>query len=226
MTVMSNDQWNDDQGEPQWQPSGGEKQQAGDAPDTQNWDQPSQQPRQPPQPEGGAWAAVQGQPTQEDSQPRPSDQEWTTGAQQQPSASGWHGGGQQWNSQGQPYGSRGGPGWNQNTQGGFAPGQQFQQRPPKEATGLGNLFDLSFKRFVLPSGGGILFMIITIGLLVRWLFNLIWILSFDSDVADLMQVLLGELALTAVYILLARAFLEGMSALVKMSTGAQDTQRF
>jgi len=226
MTVMSNDQWNQDQSEAQWRPSTGEWGQNGDTSVTQNWDQPSQQPRQPQQPQEAAWAATQGQPGQEDSQQQPSAQEWKTGAQQQPSASDWHGEGQQWNSQGQPRGSQGGPGWNQNPQGGFAPGQQFQQRPPKEATGLGNLFDLSFKRFVLPSGGGILFMIVAIGLLVRWLFNLIWLLSFDFDVADLMQVLLGELALTAVYILLARAFLEGMSALVKMSTGTTDTDRF
>ncbi len=246
MTAMSNDQWgkdqraaasNNDPGQAQGQPSGGEWGQGGDTSSTQNWDQPSQQPQQPQgQQGGGAWAAAQGQPRQEYSQPHPGTQEWntgaqeqtsanewTTGAQQQTSASEWHGAGQQWNTQGQPGGNQGGAGWNQNPQGNFAPGQQWQQQPPKEPTGLGNLFDLSFKRFVLPSGGGVLFMVIAIGLLIKWLFDLIWTLSYGPDIADLMQVLLGELAVTFVYILLTRAFLEGMSALVSMSTKNKDS---
>ncbi len=146
-------------------------------------------------------------------------QQWNTGAQQQPSAANWRGDGQQqWNTGGQQGMGQDAQGWNQNPHGGFAPGQQWQpQQPPREATGLGNLFDLSFKRFVLPSGGGIIFMVAAIGFLVKWLFDLIFMFSYAADAADVLQVLIGGLALTLVYILLTRAFLEGMSALVSMS---------
>lgn len=239
MTAMSNDQWDKDQraagwdnkqGETQWQPTGG------------NWEQDSQQAQQSGgQEQGGAWAVSQEQPQpqHQHGQPQPSAQgwdtgaqqqhsanEWTTGAQQQASASDWHGDAQQWNVSGRPSGAPSGTGWKQAPQGNFAPtGQQWQQQPSKEPTGLGNLFDLSFKRFVLPGGGGTIFMIVAIGLLVRWLFDLVWTLSYGPDVTDLMQVLLGQLAMTFVYILLARAFLEGMSALVSMASKKSDVDR-
>ncbi len=251
MTAMSNDEWGKDQraagwdnkqGEEQVQPNSGGWEPVGDRSATQNWDQPS--PQTQGQQHGGSWAVSQGQPPHQDAQQQPAVQEWHTGAQQQhsageqhsanewttgaeqhASASEWRGDGQQWNVQGQPGpGGQTAPNWNQNPQGNFPPGQQWQQQPPKEPTGLANLFDLSFKRFVLPSGGGTMFMIVAIGFLVRWLFDLIWTLSYGPDVIDLMQVLLGELAVTFVYILLARAFLEGMSALVSMSM-KKDTGR-
>lgn len=225
MTCMSNNEWNDGHGHstgpgnPPGESGANEWGQGAGQSSAPDWNQMPQPPAfdREPQP-GGAWAPSQ-------------RQEWNTGAHPQTSANEWQGppAQQGWNQnaydqQGWNQNDYDQQGWNQNPQGGFAPGQQWQPQPARKSTGFGNVFDFSFKKFALPEAGGTIFLIVVIGFLAKWLFDLIWTLSYNFDFSDLMNALLGNLALAIVGILLARAFLEGMSALVTLAAKDKDSR--
>ncbi|MDO5734992.1 MAG: hypothetical protein Q4P15_00795 [Propionibacteriaceae bacterium] len=189
---MSNHQWDSGQGE-----RPGEE----------------QPPTQDPGPEGShatgqpaadQWSHSHGPGQGPGSQPHPQQQ--TSGAWNPPP--GW--------TPGAP-GQQAGPGEQQ--YGGFAPGpgQQWSPQPPRAPSAFSNIFDFSFRRFALPEAGGTIFLVAVILILLRWLVDLVWTLSWGADFADITRVLLGDLAVALLYILLVRAFLEGMSALVMRS---------
>jgi len=116
---------------------------------------------------------------------------------------------QQWNDQQQaaPYG---GP-------------QQWggQQQAP---SGLAALFDFGFKGSVLKNGIGIIYLVTAICFAVFALFELIAGVSASSqyNVLAAFRSLFVPLALAFVGIILSRAFLEGMAALVKKNDDKQE----
>jgi len=118
---------------------------------------------------------------------------------------------QQWNDQQQavPYG---GP-------------QQWggQQQAP---SGLAALFDFGFKGSVLKNGIGIIYLVTAICFAVFALFELIAGVSangqYGGNPLAVIRYLLVPLALAFVGIILSRAFLEGMAALVKKNDDKQE----
>ncbi|RMB61264.1 DUF4282 domain-containing protein [Tessaracoccus antarcticus] len=177
-----------------------------------------------PQPQGGA-------------QPQPSATDWNAGAQPQPSATDWNAGAQpqpsatDWNQQqGWGAGAPGHQGWDQNQQGwdqaqqaghgapAYGQQQQWQQPvQPKTPSAFANIFDFSFKKFALPEAGGTIFLIAVIAIAVKWVFDLAYLLTYAADAVNVLQVLIGGLATSLLYVLLVRVFLEGMTALVTRS---------
>ena len=119
---------------------------------------------------------------------------------------------QQWNDQQQaaPYG---GP-------------QQWggQQQAP---SGLAALFDFGFKGSVLKNGIGIIYLVTAICFAVFALFELIYGIGLNSgqyggSALSILRYLIVPPALAFVGIILTRAFLEGMAALVKKNDDTQE----
>ncbi|MEO7589207.1 MAG: DUF4282 domain-containing protein, partial [Arachnia sp.] len=214
------------QGSGDWQaapqPSAPEWNQDNQAAGAQGWNAaPAQQ---------GWGAPGAGQPAQADwntgAQPQPSATDWNTGVQPQPSATDWNQQQQGWNAgaPGQQALDPNQQGWDQSQQAGqgvpgYGQQQQWQQQPlpPKAPSAFANVFDFSFKKFALPEAAGTIFLIAVIAIAVKWVFDLAYLLTLTFDVVDLMQVIIGGLAMSLLYILVVRVFLEGMTALVTRS---------
>ncbi len=231
MRRMSNNQWNngqgqgqgESQGEGQWQPQGdwnpAPQQSAGEwdqsqAPQSQDWNTGQQAQN---------WnAGAQGQPSATDWNSGQQGQDWHAGAQPQPSAQDWNAS-QGWNAGATAHQTQG---WqDHNQQAGFAPGQgqqQWQPQPPKQKSAFGNVFDFSFKKFALPEAAGTIFLISVIAIGVWWLVDLINVLTivggpYGVGAGSVLQILIGGLARSVLYILIVRVLIEGMSALVTRS---------
>lgn len=203
MTAMSNDQWNNGQGNGQWQPQSGQEwpdQQAGAEQQNAGWDAGAQ-----PQQSAQEWNQ---QPAQDWNQQQ--GQDWN--AQPQASAD-WNqqAGGQNWQQQPAQ------PGWN--PQGGPGMGGPGFMGQPQGGNGFANIFDFSMRKKALPSAGGLIFLIISIVVAVEWLLQLFVMLDGNYSPGGLAwaQFLIVGLGLVFAKILLARVFIEGMSALVKRS---------
>ncbi len=232
MNHMSNNQWNNDQGqgEGQWQPQGdwnpAPQQSAGEwdqgqAQPTQDWN--TGQPQQPAQDwntgqQTQGWnAGTQPQQPTQDWNTGQQTQDWNAGAQSQQSAQDWNTGQQGWNAGATAHQQ----GWGDpHQQAGFAPGQpQWQPQPVKEKSAFSNVFDFSFKKFALPEARGTIFLVAVIAIGVNWLSNLISLLTYGFGAGmGVVGSIFGGLAMSVLYILLVRVFLEGMSALVSLST--------
>ena len=89
------------------------------------------------------------------------------------------------------------------------------------------MFDFSFKKFALPEARGAIFLVAVIVIGVNWLTNMIslWTYGFTpfGTGVGLVSNFFGGLAMSLLYILLVRVFLEGMSALITLSTKASDS---
>lgn len=246
MHSMSNNQWNNGQGDGQWQPEGNPEWNAAPAPGAGDWNQtpqgepqatdwnqpaPQQDWNQAPQPQGSAdWNQAPQPQTSADWNQAPQPQgsaDWN----QAPPAQDWNQAQQpqqDWNAQpGQDW-NQAQPGqpaqeWNQAQAGqqwNQQPGQQWQQAPAQRPDSpMGNVFDFSFKKFALPEAGGTIFLIAVIAIGVGWLFDLVGSLQMGSSLGAgyMMQSIVGGLARAVLYILLARVLIEGASAVVKLA---------
>lgn len=225
---MSNNQWNNGPAEGQWQPqpdwapappqpSAGEWNQD---PAAQEWGQAQ------PQQSANDWGQPQPQQSANDwaqAQPQQSANDWNVGAPQQgwnqDQQHGWNQGQQQGWNQGQQQG------WDQGQHQGWnavpkPPEQQWQQPRQHQPSGLSKVFDFSFKKFALPDAGGTIFLLAVIAILVKWLMDVVQVLTLQyadfaqPGAAGIASAIIGGLAVSLLYILAARVFLEAMSALV------------
>ena len=103
-------------------------------------------------------------------------------------------------------------------------GQQQWGGQQQAPSGLGALFDFGFKGSALKNGIGTVYLIAVICFAVFALFELIAGVSASSqyNVLAAFRSLLVPLALAFVGIILSRAFLEGMAALVKKNDDTQE----
>ena len=231
MAPMSNNQWT---GAQDWnaQPQQSNAQDW-NAQSAQDWNASAQQPAQD-------WGAQ----SQDQTTIQPAAQDWNAPAQDQTSVTA----AQDWNAQPQqsvpsaPDWGAGVPGqentaqqnmqdWNQQAAWGAAqqssqPQQQWggQQQAP---SGLGALFDFGFKGSALKNGIGTVYLIAVICFAVFALFELIYGIGLNSgqyggNALSILRYLFVPLALAFVGIILSRAFLEGMAALVKKNDDKQE----
>ena len=186
-------------------------------PAAQDWNAPAQdqtsvtaaqdwnaQPQQsvPSAPDWGAGVPGQENTAQQNMQDWNQQAAWGAAQQAQPQQ-------QQWNDQQQaaPYGGQ----------------QQWggQQQAP---SGLVALFDFGFKGSVLKNGIGIIYLVTAICFAVFALFEILSGVSANGqyNVLGVFRSLFVPLALAFVGIILSRAFLEGMAALVKKNDDTQE----
>ena len=228
---MSNDQWNQGQGN-QWAPDQGG-----------NWgQQPEAQQEgatwgQQPQSSANEWTAGQDQQAQQqwDQQPQASANEWN----QQPQASA-----NEWNQQPQASANEWATGqdqqaqqWNQQPgqwQGGAAGYQGGPVGKPNSGSGL---FSLDFTKFSLPQSGKLVWLIGIVVIGITWLFEFIGVLTGDvnslgmlfstgDDPSAMMilNALIVGLAKAALEIVLLRVIIEGVIALIKIAEKPSDNQ--
>ena len=189
-------------------------------PAAQDWNAPAQdqtsvtaaqdwnaQPQQsvPSAPDWGAGVSGQEHTAQQNMQDWNQQAAWGAAQQAQPQQQQW--GGQQ---QAAPYGGQ----------------QQWggQQQAP---SGLGALFDFGFKGSALKNGIGTVYLVTVICFAVFALFELIYGIGLNSgqyggNALSILRYLFVPLALAFVGIILSRAFLEGMAALVKKNDDKQE----
>ncbi|MDO5093753.1 MAG: DUF4282 domain-containing protein [Propionibacteriaceae bacterium] len=194
----------------QSQPSG---QEWGTQQPVQDWGQPAAQEQTNIQPAAQDWGA-QSQPSGQDwgVSSQPSGQDWgaqpvgqeNTGIQDwgNPQQAAWGAAPQQQQWGGQPQGQYGG---------------QQQWAPQQPASGLGALFDFGFKGSMLRSGLGTVYLVVFICFGVFGLFELIRGLTLSINAGQTLVAIIVPLAISFIGIVLTRAFLEGMAALVKKS---------
>ncbi|MCC2594073.1 hypothetical protein LKO27_11715 [Tessaracoccus sp. OS52] len=216
------------------------------APAGQDWNQqPAQDWTQQQQPQQQGWNAQQAGADWNTGAQHQGGSDWN--AQPQSSAQEWHQQqpAQDWNAQpqtdwtaqqpAQEWGAppQGGQPWNQ-PQGGFQGPPAFgkparDQRVPsprrRSDTGLGNVFDFSFKKFALPSAAGTIFLISVICFGIWWVFDLIQVLTvgtefYEPSGALIADVIFGGLARMFIGVLLTRVLIEGASAVVKLANKA------
>lgn len=83
---------------------------------------------------------------------------------------------------------------------------------------LEDLFDFSFSRLMLPAAGGKLFMLVVIIIAAGWLFGLLnAVVANPADAGTLIFYLLSTGAQALLWIVLARVFIEGMTALARLA---------
>ena len=186
-------------------------------PAAQDWNAPAQdqtsvtaaqdwnaQPQQsvPSAPDWGAGVSGQEHTAQQNMQDWNQQAAWGAAQQAQPQQQQW--GGQQ---QAAPYGGQ----------------QQWggQQQAP---SGLGALFDFGFKGSALKNGIGTVYLVTVICFAVFALFEILSGVSANGqyNVLGVFRSLFVPLALAFVGIILSRAFLEGMAALVKKNDDTQE----
>ena len=213
MAPMSNNQWT---GAQDWnaQPQQSNAQDW-NAQSAQDWNAPAQQPAQD-------WNAPAQQPTQDwgaSSQDQttiqPAAQDWNAPAQEQTSVTA----AQDWNAQPQQQ-------WNDQQQAVPYGGPQQWGGQQQAPSGLAALFDFGFKGSVLKNGIGIIYLVTAICFAVFALFELIAGVSangqYGGNPLAVIRSLFVPLALAFVGIILSRAFLEGMAALVKKNDDKQE----
>ena len=188
-------------------------------PAAQDWNAPAQdqtsvtaaqdwnaQPQQsvPSAPDWGAGVPGQENTAQQNMQDWNQQAAWGAAQQAQPQQQQW--GGQQ---QAAPYGGQ----------------QQWggQQQAP---SGLGAIFDFGFKGSALKNGIGTVYLVTVICFAVFALFELIFGIGINGqpggNALAILRALFVPLALAFVGIILSRAFLEGMAALVKKNDDKQE----
>ena len=230
MAPMSNNQWT---GAQDWnaQPQQSNAQDW-NAQSAQDWNASAQQPAQD-------WGAQ----SQDQTTIQPAAQDWNAPAQDQTSVTA----AQDWNAQPQqsvPSAPDWGAGvsgqentaqqnmqdWNQQAAWGAAqqsshPQQQWggQQQAP---SGLGALFDFGFRGSALKNGIGTIYLVTVICFAVFALFELVSGIGvngqYGGNVLLILRSLFVPVALAFVGIILSRAFLEGMAALVKKNDDKQE----
>ena len=241
MAPMSNNQWT---GAQDWnaQPQQSNAQDW-NAQSAQDWNAPAQQPTQdwgaPSQDQTTIQPAAQdwNAPAQEQTSVTAA-QDWNAQPQQSvPSAPEWGTPGQEntaqqnmqdWNQQAawgaaqqaQPQQQQ----WGGQQQAAPYGGQQQWGGQQQAPSGLVALFDFGFKGSVLKNGIGIIYLVTAICFAVFALFELIAGVSASSqyNVLAAFRSLFVPLALAFVGIILSRAFLEGMAALVKKNDDKQE----
>ena len=228
MAFMSNNQWT---GAQDWnaQPQQSNAQ-AWNAQSAQDWNASAQQPAQD-------WGAQ----SQDQTTIQPAAQDWNAPAQDQTSVAA----AQDWNAQPQqsvPSAPEWGtPGqentaqqnmqdWNQQAAWGAAQQAQPQQQQwggqQQAPSGLGAIFDFGFKGSALKNGIGTVYLVTVICFAVFALFELIFGIGINGqpggNALAILRALFVPLALAFVGIILSRAFLEGMAALVKKNDDKQE----
>ena len=201
-------------------------------PATQDWNAQPQQSGQEwgTQPPAHDW----GQPAQEqtniqpatqdwNAQPQPSGQEW--GVSSQPSGQEWgtqaqeHTSAQDWGNQQAAWGAAAQqqqPQWGAQQQG-YGNQQQWGPKPP--ASGLAAIFDFGFKGSMLRGNGlGTVYLVTAICIIAAALFSMIQSLTlYSSNVGTTLWGIFGSFGLAFIALVVVRALLEGMAALVKKS---------
>ena len=228
MAFMSNNQWT---GAQDWnaQPQQSNAQEW-NAQSAQDWNASAQQPAQD-------WGAQ----SQDQTTIQPAAQDWNAPAQDQTSVTA----AQDWNAQPQqsvPSAPEWGtPGqentaqqnmqdWNQQAAWGAAQQAQPQQQQwggqQQAPSGLGAIFDFGFKGSALKNGIGTVYLVTVICFAVFALFELIFGIGINGqpggNALAILRALFVPLALAFVGIILSRAFLEGMAALVKKNDDKQE----
>lgn len=248
MAGMSNNQWNTQGGDQNWQPQPSAQEWGGQQAGAQSWNQQDQNQWNQQQAQTGDWNSSQQDWNQQQTQAGDwngstahgateaggdwnQQQEQVTGndwnqpqAQPQASAADWSAQPQasaaDWNQN-----QTGAAGWNQPAayaQHG-APAQMNQTNSAKQGGGFGALFDFGFAKRTLPSGAGTLYMVVFIAFAAVALFSIIATMTTEyMETTAKVFSILEDLGWFLVWIIFARVFIEGMAALVEHNSKRDD----